>query len=152
MKPIVDFGNFAFPFLPHKDELAELQNTDNDGAMPSPEAFEYLEMRLPRDAVFLGHLEDEVYNFTSWKIDDHYYLVPCHDGEWDWAILRYTWDDNWSRWDWSTDARIKGLSDPKKAAKTMLTQLFERWDYDLKDPDNRRYKKLLQGLNKIFTK
>lgn len=27
MKPIVGIGNFEFPFLAHKDELAEMKNT-----------------------------------------------------------------------------------------------------------------------------
>jgi hypothetical protein len=144
--PELDFGAFDLPFLPTESELAELQDTESDKHLSPTEAFDYLETLLPSNTIFLGQLEDEIYNFTSWKTDDHYYLIPEPGGGWDWAILRYTWDDNWGRWEWSTDARLKGFSDAKEAARTLLKGLFDRWQLDLRDPDNRKYKKLLQNV------
>ena len=103
---------------PEDDEADVEENEDED------QDIEQFENKLPRDATFLGQIDDEVLNFTSWKIEDHYYMVPWEGPEFDWAVFRISWDDNWGRYDWSGDMRIKGVPDRKEAAK-LICPTFE---------------------------
>lgn len=51
---------------------------------------------LPELTLFLGSVEIDVDgNMTSWKVDDSYFLIPNPDDNFDWALVRLSWDDNW---------------------------------------------------------
>ena len=141
----LDYRNFTLPFMsreesPSDDGADVEENEDED------QDIEQFENKLPRDAAFLGQIDDEVLNFTSWKIEDHYYMVPWEGPEFDWAIFRISWDDNWGRYDWSGDVRIKGAPDRKEAAKLMLKGLFKRWGHDLRKSEYAPYRELVEGL------
>jgi hypothetical protein len=63
-----------------------------EGSDFDDEDIEEFEKKLPREAVFLGKIDDEVTNFTSWKVDDHYYILPWKGSDYDWALFRISWD------------------------------------------------------------
>jgi hypothetical protein len=137
-KPKISYQVFELPFM-KMAETSEVSDFDD-------EDIEEFEKKLPREAVFLGKIDDEVTNFTSWKVDDHYYVIPWEGSDYDWALFRISWDDNWERWGWSGDARIKGVGDRKKAAQQMLRGLFKRWKYDLRKREHAAYRELVDGI------
>ena len=149
MKPetTISYENFSLSFMneneteENHDEYEEEEYSEQSG-----QDIEEFESKLPRDAVFLGALNDEVENFTSWEINDHYYIVPLKDDAYDWALFRISWDDNWGRFEWQPDARIKGASDYKDAAKRMLSGLFATWGHDLTKKEYAPYKQLLEEI------
>jgi hypothetical protein len=134
----ISYQVFELPFM----KMAE----DSNGDDFDDEDIEEFEKKLPREAVFLGKIDDEVANFTSWKVDDHYYIIPWEGSDYDWALFRISWDDNWGRWGWSGDARIKGVGDRKEAAQLMLRGLFKRWKYDLRKREYAAYRELAEGV------
>ena len=53
---------------------------------------------------------------------------------------RISWDDNWGRWEWISDGRIKGLeANYKEAARLILYELWKQWQLDLNDSENKSY-------------
>ena len=107
-----------------------------------------MEDGIPKEALFLGTFENSVSNWTTWSLEADYYLMPLKDGEFDWALFRLNWDDNWGNWDWSFDARLKGLKDqPLGAAQLMLTELWNTWNIDLSNPDGWAYQRFLERLS-----
>ena len=139
-RPRISFADFQLPFLANKSPGPETEQDDEEDGTN----LEDMEGLLPKEAIFLGSIDDEVSNWTSWKVDDHYYLLPWDDGKFDWALFRITWDDNWCRYDWSCDARISGVADPKEAARRMLRKLFAHWEIDLRKSTSSPYRDLLE--------
>lgn len=138
-RPRISLAKFKLPFsLDEKSRNACA--SDNDSSQPS---LEEMEAALPEDVVFLGHVDSEIGNWTSWKIDERFYLIPMSDGRFDWALFRISWDDNWCRYEFSFDARISGSSDRNEAARLMLRRLFSCWKIDLRRRRNRPYKDLI---------
>lgn len=145
--PDVNFKDFKLPFLDKPkeevlDEEEELEELDKD------EQLEKMEALLPADAICLGCLSGEVAHSPglTWEIEDYYYLLPWRTDGYDWAMVRITWDDNWGQFEWTTDARIKGVEDSKQAALKLFQALLEHWNIDLEDPDNESYTEFLQSL------
>ena len=103
-----------------------------------------MEEAIPFDYYFLGTID---INASTWSVEADYYLLPLKDESFDWALFRINWDDNWSRWEWVFDARLKGLQDePMEAARLMLTELWKIWGIDVSKPEGRVYRELLEDL------
>jgi hypothetical protein len=87
-------------------------------------------------------------NMTSWKVDDSYFLIPNPDDNFDWALVRLSWDDNWEKFVWLYDARLKGCKNQANiAATTFVTKLFNHWEINIEDPENENYKNLLLTIS-----
>src|SRR5687767_1181267 len=133
--PVLNFEHFQLPFLMESGDLMgpDTANDDNDEDDEEDEekedgeedeweeedadlVKENMEDKVPNTAIFLGQVETEVRNWTSWTIQDDYYILPLQDDEFDWALFRISWDDNLGGWDWSPDGRIKGCVNNYKQA------------------------------------
>lgn len=137
----VSTDTFELPFMMNKGGERASDGDENEDS-----DLEYFENQLPSDAVFLGLIDTSVDNWTSWKLEDHYYIVPITDDDYKWALVRISWDDNWGRYDWSGDARIKSLVDPNDAALAMIHALLKQWDIDLTEADNQIFAEFLASL------
>lgn len=152
--PIINFDEFDLPFSSKLTEVEDNEETfdldselEDDEELNASEVKENMESEIPKEAIFIGGFDSEVENWTSWSIQDEYYIIPLNDENYNWALFRITWDDNWGRWDWSFDARLSGYrNNYKEAAKYILLKLWEKWGIDLKDPDNEPYIDLLNGI------
>jgi hypothetical protein len=104
---------------------------------------------LPEVTLFLGSVEIDVDgDMTTWKVDDSYFLIPYPDDNFDWALVRLSWDDNWEKFVWLYDARLKGYKNQANiAATTLLNKLFNRWEINIEDPENDAFKNLLIRQN-----
>lgn len=140
-KPIIDLGEFDLHFLTESDEGEE-----ND-EMSNQEFKEDIESRIPEQTIFLGTFDSEVENWTSWSIKDDYYIHPLLNDQFDWALFRITWDDNWGRWELSFDARLKGFKDNhKEASRFIIKKLWTKWNIDLKTRENKPWVKFLKEI------
>ena len=141
--PKITFESFTLSFMKEKINGSSRKNGQE---LSSGETFDRMEGSLPSDARFLGRVEDEVDNFTSWKIEDHYFLLTWDSPEFDYALVRITWDDNWGRYNWEGCARICGEKDPAAAARKLVSATFKNWNIDLDDPARAAYQGFLKGL------
>lgn len=131
-KPIINLREFDLNFLSKSYESYE-----NDYGSDNDEIKENMMSLIPQHAIFLGTLETYVENWTSWRINDDYYILPLVNDDFDWALFRITWDDNWERWEWSFDARCKGfVNNHKEAARFLIDKLWNKWSMDLKAEEN----------------
>jgi hypothetical protein len=127
-KPVIEFNTAVdLPFMrsPESEDA-----DDGDGERDREAELEQMEGSLPDDAIALGSLEYEIDHSPglSWRIEDHFYLVPLKGEPYEWALIRITWDDNWSAYQWCQDAVGSGFSNPRDAGRMMVTELFNRWD------------------------
>jgi hypothetical protein len=130
-RAVLDFSRFTLPFMVGADrERAE------DRAV--------LHRLVPSEARHIGSAVTEVSGWTSWRVDDHFYLLPLKEGEFQWALFRITWDDNYGHYSWSGDARARGIDDPRVAAARMARALFRRWKLDLRRSECRCYREFLE--------
>ena len=152
--PIISFDEFDLPFSSKSTEVEDNEETsesdsemEDDEELGASEVKEKMESSIPQEAIFIGSIDSEVENWTTWSIQDEYYIIPLNDEKFNWALFRISWDDNWGTWNWSFDERLSGYrSKPKEAAKYMLLRLWERWELDLNDMDNEPYINLLNGI------
>ena len=161
-KPILNLETFELPFfnegkypkIPRSNLEIFLSNKSKDISKEDIEEEEdndiikeNMKSRIPKSAIYLGSIEEEVRNFTSWIIQDEYYVYPLKDDDYNWAVFRISWDDNWSRWIWSPDGRLKGLAaNYKEAARLILIGLWESWNKDLNDSENKAYSNILEHI------
>ena len=143
-KPILNFETFELPFfIETKDHLIQgVSDDENEEEEEDTDMVkENMESRIPSPAIYLGPVEGEVENGpTTWITRDEYYIYPLQSEEYDWAVFRISWDDNWGRWQWSSDGRIKGLeASYKEAARLILYELWKQWQLDLNDSENKSY-------------
>ena len=142
--PVLNFDDFELPFL---TEPSSEESGDDEEELEALEAKEKMESLIPDSAYCLGMLEAEIDNWTSWSLKDEYYIYPLNNEEYDWALFRISWDDNWGRWDWSFDCRLKdGSVNYREAARIMLPALWKRWELDIQDSENEHYFEFLQGV------
>ena len=143
---ILSFEDFELPFI---DEVPDYPNEEEEES----EGFSFntshqkalMEEALPADYYFLGTIDTTV---SNWSMEADYYLLPLKDESFDWALVRINWDDNWSRWEWAFDARMKGMKDqPDEAARLMLTELWKTWNIDVSKPEGRIYWQFLERLD-----
>jgi hypothetical protein len=150
----LNYEVFELPFVTFMEENNPgIDEIDFDEIVDHDEIRELMERVLPKEAVLLGSIEMDVANWTTWEIKDYYYIIPLENEDFDWAVFRITWDDNWGRWDWCFDGRIKGFKDSMyEAAKVFLTDAWEKWDIDLEDEDYSPYKSLIEDIEKSIKK
>ena len=140
--PIINFDSFDLPFIVESSE-----QEDDDRSQEPYEVKEMMESVLPNSVHFLGNIEAEIENWTTWNINDDYYITPITDENFNWALFRITWDDNWGNWEWSLDARLSGFKDDyKAAAKFIISRLYEKWNIDLKDKSNRPFLDFIKDI------
>ena len=152
--PIISFEEFELIFSSKSTEAEDDEKTtesysekEDDEDLNNSEAKENLELSIPKDAIFIGGIDSEVENWTTWIIKDDYYIIPLNDELYDWALFRISWDDNWETWNLSFDARLSGYrNNSKEAAKYILVRLWERWGLDLTEVDNELYTDLLNDI------
>ncbi len=152
--PIINFDEFELPFSSKSTEAEDHENIsesdsdmEDDEELDAAELKENMESIIPKEAIFIGGIDSEIENWTTWSIQDEYYIISLNDEKYDWALFRISWDDNWATWNWSFDARLRGYkSNSNEAAKYILLTLWERWDLDLNDTDNKPYLNLLNGI------
>ena len=147
MSAFLSYEPFLLPFLPNVVDDASKDGGEED-ELSKEDQLEKMQDQIPGDVVFLGEIGNEIDHSPgmSWLVEDYYYLMPWKGGEYDWALFRISWDDNWGRYDWTMDARIRDVADPKKAARQMITGLLESWGVDLKERDNAPYKRFLKTI------
>jgi hypothetical protein len=108
----------------------------------------WLKAAIPSDAIFLGTIEDTVMSGMLWNIEEDFYLIPLNEDNLDWALFRLYWEDGEETWEWSFDARLKGLKDqPLDAARLMITSLWEAMGIELEDPDEEFRKEFIENLD-----
>ena len=140
----LNFDDFELPFL---TESSNKESIDDQEELDVLEAKEKMETLIPDSAYCLGLLEAEIDNWTTWSLKDEYYIYPLNGGEFNWALFRISWDDNWGRWDWSFDCRLKdGSVNYREAARIMLQALWGKWGLDIHDSENEHYYEFLQGV------
>ncbi len=138
---MVSFDEFELPFLSISPEQEE------DEMLSAYEVKDNMESNIPNEAIFIGCIDSEVGNWTSWSIKDDYYIIPLCDATYNWALFRISWDDNWGTWNLCFDARLSGYrSDYKEAAKYILHKLWAKWEFDLIDKSNQPYVDLLNSI------
>lgn len=141
----VNLEEFAFDFM-ENNPPADCWDDDGERVLENQQVLEKMEDVIPSNAISLGVFECVVENFTSWHTNDHYYVIPWEGEGFDWALFRILWDDNYGVWEWDTCARITNVSDGHKAAKAMLTALFESFGYILEEEENKGY---LEFINQV---
>ena len=135
----VDFNNFQLPFLSEPGYVLEQGTRDIDVMLYA----------TPKNALLLGRNRYTVDNWRSWDADDLYFILPLENDDWDYALFRITWDDNYTCWAWTSDCRIKGeFKTIKKAALIMLSESWEKWGIDMLTPENNEYKKLYNKIKR----
>ena len=140
LKPTINFDEFELPFISN----IEIEEYDD---LNSSEIKENMESLIPQDAIYIGNIDSEVDNWTSWSNKDEYYIIPIIDDKFNWALFRITWDDNWERWEWSFDARMIGFENNyKEATIYILKALWLQWDIDLTDDNNEPYLNFLNNI------
>jgi hypothetical protein len=141
--PKINFDVFDLPFVSDTDP-------ENEEEIPEGrhEKFEFMKGQVPKNSIFLGELDAGIDGSPgmSWIIEDYYYLMPWEGDEYDWALFRISWDDNWGRFDWTTSARIKGTTDSREASRLMFKGLMDSWGYDLNDEDYAPYREFFEGI------
>ena len=145
-KPIPNFENFELSFFNEtKDQLPQ-DVSDDDLQEDADIVKENMESRIPESAIYIGTDETEVDHMsTTWITQDDYYIYPLKNDEYDWAVFRISWDDNWGRWYWSPDGRIKGfVTNYEEAARLIIYELWKRWGLDLNDSENKLYLTFLE--------
>ena len=135
----LDFNNFQLPFLSEPGYVLEQGTRDIDVMLNY----------TPENALLLGRNKYTVDNWRSWDADDLYFILPLENDDWDYALFRITWDDNYTCWAWSSDCRIKGeFKTIKKAALIMLSESWKNWGIDMLSPENNEYKKLYNKIKR----
>ena len=107
---------------------------------------ERMQANIPASAVDVGNFRHEVSNWTSWQLDEYFYVTPWDEPGFDWALFRIGWDDNWGRYYWGSCARITGVKQPMAAARAMVGGLFGKWGIDLEKEENTAYQNFLDGI------
>ena len=132
----ITFGSFVLPFA--------VDGSEEELPEDKWEQLEFLQDKVPARCVFLGEINSELDHSPglTWVTEDYYYLLPWDGPEYDWGLFRVSWDDNWGKFGWSADARIKGITDPKEAARQLFCAVMELWGRD----ENAAYRDLLRGI------
>jgi hypothetical protein len=119
-KLLIDPSEFVVPLVASEDGEPD--------SLPSGryDQLEAMRERLPTETIYLGEVNSEVHNWTSWELDDHVYLIPWQEDGFQWALFRISWDDNWGRYDSEPLARIRDTADAKTAAKKIISHWLRR--------------------------
>ena len=135
----IDFNNFQLPFLTKPGYVLKQGTRDIDVMLAE----------TPKNALLLGRNKYTVDNWRSWDADDLYFILPLENDDWDYALFRTTWDDNYTCWAWSSDCRIKGeFKSIKEVALIMLSESWKNWGIDMLSAENNEYKKLYNKIKR----
>ena len=143
----VDFETFVLEFMqeaPEGDEGSG-DGEDIEGLSPN-EMLDRMKEAIPASVREIGQFDDEVENWTSWKIEDHFYVMPWEGSDFDWALFGISWDDNWGRYEWRGLARVAGYGRAGEAARVMLEALFRNWGMDPDNPEYAVVREFLEGI------
>jgi hypothetical protein len=130
------------------DDDDEEYDDEDDSELERAEQLEKFQELIPDYVISIGVIGDEIDHSPglSWDIEEHFYLIPGNSDEFDWGLFRIHWDDNWGRYEYCTDAVIKGIKDPRIASRKLVEFMFSEWSYDLNDEDNEVYKNFLESI------
>lgn len=148
--PVVDLRDFECRFMkepyPPVDEDSEVEITYDHAKI-----FEKMENCLPKSAIPIGRLDDDIADRPcySWKVEDHFYLLRLRGQEFEWALVRIHWDDNWGHYEWATDARGSGFKNAADAAHQLMRAVIKSWNMYEDDESYEPYRALLERLKKI---
>ena len=135
----IDFNNFQLPFLTTPGYVLKQGTRDIDVMLAE----------TPKNALLLGRNKYTVDNWRSWDADDLYFILPLENDDWDYALFRVIWDDNYTCWAWSSDCRIKGeFKSIKEVALIMLSESWKNWGIDMLSAENNEYKKLYNKIKR----
>ena len=135
----IDFNNFQLPFLSEPGYVLEYGKEDVD----------WMLYATPKHALLLGRNRYTVDNWRCWDADDLYFILPLENEDWDYALFRITWDDNYTCWAWTSDCRIKGeFKSIKEVALIMLSESWKKWGIDMLYPESNEYKKLYNKIKR----
>lgn len=127
----VNFEKFILPFGLINPDLGNDELDDLEDDLDIEESKYRMENAIPKDVIHLGTIETEVEGGMSFDIYDEYYLLSISDGNFNWAIFRLSWDDNWEKWQWCFDARIESdIEDYQTLSKLVLKKLWDHWEVD----------------------
>ena len=101
----INLDLFTLEFM-KVDPNDDAWDEEGEPILDNDEILEQMLDVIPADALSLGSFEDEVDNFTSWQTNDRYYVVPWKGEDFDWALFRISWDDNWGRFQWESCGRV----------------------------------------------
>lgn len=138
-KAILSSEKFDIPYLPET-----VDNLGSNSQIDADELFDIMMSKLPKDAFHVGTTAYEVDNWTTWTILDHYFVVPLKDEQYDRALIRLAWDDNWMTWFWSFDVRMGNFTGSnEEAAYIMIKELWEKkWRLELEETHLKLLRKL----------
>lgn len=134
----VNLESFKLEFM-EANPNDDAWDDEGEQILDNDEILEQMLDAIPADAVSLGEFEDEVENYTSWQTSDRYFVIPWKGQDFDWALFRISWDDNWGRYRWESCARVGGVSEGRPAARVMLKALVESWGYDPESEQGKKY-------------
>ena len=154
----VDYTEFSLPFFKtvyaedqeesddkanadQDDESEDDEDEENPGPLSKEDALEAMQDLIPSSVHHIGTVEDTAENWTSWLSEDHFYLIPWQGDDFQWALFRISWDDNWEKWEWESLARIPEVKDHREAA----LQMFNGWmkTCSMTGPEYQPYKDLI---------
>ena len=144
-RTVTSYKEFRLDFFdsPGEEEESELEDGE---VLSKPDQLDMMQDRIPGEAIFINEFQDEVDNWCSWAVENYYYILPLHEGKFDWALFRISWDDNWGVFEWESIGRLRGWHDARQAADHLLRGLFRQWRLDLRREGNRPYRQLLDSL------
>jgi hypothetical protein len=126
MKLETNYDSFVLPFV----------SEATDEKMPDGryERLEYMQEKVLPECIFIGELNTGIDGppGMSWLVEDYYYLMPWKGGDYDWALFRISWNDNWGRFEWDACGRIAGVTGAREAARLIFKGLIKKWGYDLR--------------------
>ena len=146
MEFVIDFNPFEINIkLPEELQINDDDLFDDFSISDLKDSFLQF---LPKDAIHLGHIDVVIENnWTSFEIEDEYFLVPLNNSDFNWALIRLSCDDNWETWHWVFDARLKSPNlTQREASKELLKGLWKSWDLDLEETGNEDYLKLFNNI------
>jgi hypothetical protein len=133
--------------LKFKGNLIENDKNDiSDEDIDRDEALEQLKETLPDELIYIGELENELFNGWHQQIKEEYYIIKLEDQEFNWALCRIYWDDNFESWEFSADVGLIGNASEKEASIYLLSYLWNSWGIELSEINSSPYTNLLKQL------
>ncbi len=100
---------------------------------------------IPDGAIHIGTLSREIENWGTYDYLDDYFIMPINEEQYNWALIRMYWDDNWSIYMLTGEAKCKIKSENYKvAAKFLLEELWKSQEIDLNDDEYKTYLQAIQ--------
>ena len=140
---VIDYSKFSLP-LPTADDSDK--DLEEDAPLSKDEMLDAMQGLIPKEAIFIGSIDSKIDNWTSWEIEDHFYLIPINSDGFNWAFFRITWDDNWARYDLDLISRAKGVASASNAVQEMMASWIKKCR--IEGPEEQAY----SGLANIFSR